>query len=599
MDGTHARVTAQLLLARGEPNEALPEAKRAVSLLREAGDLYQVARSLVVLGRAEEGCGGARRARDAFAEAREIFGMCGASAPLAAIEAHVARPEAGDPETAENFDAICRVMQAVAAIRDPDRLLEAMLDVAIEHVNAERGFVVLYSGGGSGGGSSAGSSEHEVRASRDISAESAAELARVSRRILAAAGSAASTVTSDSAIADPRFRDAPSVIAHNILSVLCAPLRVSGRTLGFIYLDNRRRTTRFSAGSVRFVEAFAVQAAFALERANEVRTLETALRGARQDPALIGKSPAIQRVLQLIERAAEMDHLPVYITGENGTGKELVATMLHRESPRASRPFLRVNCAAFSESLIESELFGHERGAFTGATFARPGIFERANGGTLFLDEIGEIPQNVQIKLLRVLQELTLTRVGGSKEIRVDVRILSATNADLERRVLAGQFRPDVFYRLQGLHIHLPPLRERLSDIPDLVRHFLDGYERSYRRAPLSITREALDRLQSYAWPGNVRQLEREVHQALALALAHGNLIRKEDLSSTVLSGAGVPRVAPAVNLWEQVATTEREAVLNALRQTGWNNSRAASLLGCTEGAVRKKIRKYRLLRDR
>ncbi len=590
-DGLVARGRGNVFRASEQIAEALVEARRGVALLRQAGDLYQVARTLVEVGELEEKSGKLRRAREAFAEAREIFLACGVESRAAAIDSRTGPAGSGDPESSENFEAICRVMETVAAIREPDRLLATMLDLAIEHVNAERGFIVLYTGDGSG--------EHEVRASREIAPDNAADLARLSRRILAAAGAGPAAVSSERAIDDPRFQDAPSVIAHNVLSVICAPLRVGGRILGFIYLDNRRRTTRFTEGSVRFVEAFAVQAAFALERAHEMRSLETALRGPWQDPSLIGRSPAIQRVLQLVDRAAEMDHLPVFITGENGTGKELVASLLQKKSARRARPFLRVNCAAFSESLIESELFGHERGAFTGATFARPGIFERANGGTLFLDEIGEIPQGVQIKLLRILQELTLTRVGGSKEIRVDVRLISATNADLERRVANGHFRPDVFYRLQGLHIHLPPLRERLSDIPELVRHFLDGYEITYRRGPLSVTQEALDRLQSCAWPGNVRQLEREIHQALALALAHGHLIRKEDLSATVLSGEAKARgVSARTNLWEHVEYAERELLLEALRRAGWVNTRAASILGCTEGAVRKKIKKYRLMKD-
>jgi transcriptional regulator with GAF, ATPase, and Fis domain/ATP/maltotriose-dependent transcriptional regulator MalT len=588
--GMIARARARLLEAAGRTREALAAARRAASLSRDGADVHEVALSCVVLARLEARCGSPRRAREAAAEAREIFERCGARPGLDSVDALSLDAPAVDATTSEDFEAICRVMRTVAAIREPDRLLDAMLDVALEHLSAERGFVVLYSGG---------SGQHEVRAARDITRESADELARVSRRILAAAGAGPTLVASDRAIDDPRFRDAPSVIAHNILSVICAPLSIAGRALGFIYVDNRRRTSPFSAADRRFVEAFALQAAFALERANEIRSLETALRVSRSDPVLVGKSPAVQRVLQLVDRAAEMDHLPVFITGENGTGKELVAGMLQSRSPRRGRPFIRVNCAAFSETLIESELFGHERGAFTGAAFARPGIFERAHGGTLFLDEIGEIPQAVQLKLLRVLQELTVTRVGGSKDVRVDVRILSATNADLEQRVAAGLFRPDVFYRLQGLHIHLPPLRERLGDIPDLVRHFLDGLEHIYRRGPLSITQEALDVLQAYSWPGNVRQLEREVHRALALALARGNLIRREDISSAVATRQSAPAPSPErTRLRERIESTERQTLRQALVDAGWVNTRAARALGVTEGAIRKKIKKYGLSRE-
>lgn len=590
LEGLLVREKARLLQRRGRAAEGLAEARRAVSLFGAAADQHETARSLVVLADLERAVGSRRRAREALREAGEIFARCGVARHQQAIESALAAAGSGDLDAAENFEAICRVMEAIAAIREPDRLLAVMLDLAIEHVGAERGFVVLYTGDGTG--------DHEVRAAREIAPAAAEELARVSRRILAAASAAEGAVASERAIDDPRFRDAPSVLTHNVLSVICAPLRITARTLGFIYVDNRRRASRFTPGDVRFIEAFAVQAAFALERAKEIRDLEWALRGAREDPTLVGRSPAIQRVLQLIDRAAPMDRLPVLITGESGTGKELVADLLHKRSPRRDRPFLKVNCAAFSETLIESELFGHERGAFTGAAFSRAGIFERANGGTLFLDEVGEIPEPVQIKLLRVLQELTLTRVGGTREIKVDVRLFSATNADLAGRMAARLFRPDVYYRLEGLKIHLPSLRERVADIPDLVRHFLDDHERVYGRDPLSITREALEILQAYPWPGNVRELEKEVHRALALALPHGNLIRKEDLSASLLAGEARPaEPARGASLRDEVERAEKEALVRALREAGWVNTRAAAILHCTEGAIRKKIRKYGIVK--
>ncbi|MFN0150036.1 MAG: sigma 54-interacting transcriptional regulator [bacterium] len=586
-----ARAAAELLLFSGNMEPALAEAKRSVARAREASDTYESACALLLIGDLEERLGRQRRARAAFTEAREIFAACGIARRLDAIDERLSRLASIDAEGAENFEAICRVMGIVASIREPDLLLRTMLDNAIDHVNAERGFVVLYAVDGR--------DEFEIRAARDISPEFATELARVSRRVLAVAGQDAHGISSERAIDDARFRDAPSVIAHNILSVICAPLRVSGRTLGFVYVDNRRRTRRFSPADVRFLEAFAVQTAFALERANEIRALESALRDSGSQEALIGKSPAMQRVHQLIARAAEVDPIPVHITGENGTGKELVATLIQKGSPRMSRPFIRVNCAAFSESLIESELFGHEKGAFTGARFARAGIFERANGGTLLLDEIGEIPESVQLKLLRVLQELTLTRVGGQKEIHTDARIISATNADLQAKVRAGTFRADLFYRLQGLQIQLPPLRDRLGDIPDLVDHFLRRCERLFRKGTLSITPDALEMLQGYSWPGNVRQLDRELQQALALALARGNLIRRDDFSSTIVAWSGNPAPAgPKKSIREEIDRAERDVLLGALRRCGWVKAEAARHLHCSEGLIRKKIKKYGLRKE-
>jgi transcriptional regulator with GAF, ATPase, and Fis domain/Tfp pilus assembly protein PilF len=590
VESLHARASAELLARDGQVDLALTQAKRAVVLSREVSEVFESACALVLAANLEMRLGRHRRARSALLEAREIFATCGLRDREAEIEARIGSLGSGDAEGGENFEAICRVMETVAAIREPDRLLATMLDLAIDHVNAERGFVVLYGGGGR--------EDLEIRAAREISSESAAELARVSRRILAMAGQESRGIISERAVEDARFRDAPSVVAHNVLSVICAPLRVTGRTLGFVYVDNRRRTSRFTPADAAFLEAFAAQTAFALERAHEIQSLETALRETRSEEILIGKSPAIQRVLQLIDSAAHVDHLPVHITGENGTGKELAATLIQKRGQRRDKPFIRVNCAAFSETLIESELFGHEKGAFTGAGFARAGIFERADGGTLFLDEIGEIPESVQLKLLRVLQEFTLTRVGGQKEIRVDVRIISATNADLERRIQTHAFRADLYYRLQGLQIQLPPLRERLSDVPDLVAHFLRGYERTYRKGPLSITPDAMDVLRAYPWPGNVRQLDRELHQALALALPRGNLIRREDFSSTILAGNAVPPRAPdRKSIREHVERAERDVLIDALTRTRWNRSRAAKLLHCSEALVRKKIRKYKLSR--
>jgi len=591
VEAVHARAAAEVLLFAGKIDAALAEAKRSVSLARAASDVYESACALLLVGDLEERRGRQRPARAAFAEAREVFAACGLAGRLAAIDARLSRLVSADTEGAENFEAICRVMESVASIREPDLLLRSMLDNAIDHVNAERGFVVLYG--------LEGRDDLEIRAAREISPESATELARVSRRILAVAGQEARGISSERAIDDARFRDAPSVVTHNILSVICAPLRVSGRTLGFVYVDNRRRTRRFSQADVRFVEAFAVQTAFALERANEIRTLQSALRDNESDDVLVGKSPSMQRVHQLITRAAEVDPIPVHITGENGTGKELVATLIQKRSPRAPRPFIRVNCAAFSESLIESELFGHEKGAFTGAGFARAGIFERANGGTLLLDEIGEIPESVQLKLLRVLQELTLTRVGGQKEIQVDVRIISATNADLQGRVRAGTFRADLFYRLQGLQIQLPQLLERLRDIPDLVEHFLRRCERLYRKGTLAITPDALEMLRGYTWPGNVRQLDRELQQALALALARGSLIRRDDFSSTIVAWTGNPApTGPKKSIREELERTEREALLTALRRARWVKAEAARHLHCSEGLIRKKIKKYGLRKE-
>jgi two-component system response regulator AtoC len=250
---------------------------------------------------------------------------------------------------------------------------------------------------------------------------------------------------------------------------------------------------------------------------------------ARKATTFIGNSPAIQQVLAIVERVADT-RTTVLITGESGTGKELIARMLHEKSSRAGGPFVAVSCAAIPETLLEVELFGAVKGAYTGADTDRIGKFEAANGGTLFLDEIGDIPPLIQVKLLRVLQEREIERLGSNKPIPVDVRLVAATNRDLEQAVQEGSFRADLFYRLQVVHIHLPPLRERLEDIPLLVDYFVRKYAAENQRAMRKVCPEALERLQAYPWPGNVRELENTIESAVVLAPPDATVLLPEHL---------------------------------------------------------------------
>lgn len=265
------------------------------------------------------------------------------------------------------------------------------------------------------------------------------------------------------------------------------------------------------------------------------RELEEAIKNRYSFQNIIGKSPAMQKVFYTIEKVAP-SRSTVLITGESGTGKELIAKAIHYHSPRKGKPFVSVNCGALPETLLESELFGHERGAFTGALQQRKGRFELAHEGTLFLDEISEMPLHLQVKLLRVLQEMEFERVGGTQTVRVDVRIIAASNRDLKKEVEAGMFRSDLFYRLNVVNIHLPPLRERREDIPLLVTHFLEKYskETGYSE-PLKVDRDAMQCLMEYNWPGNVRELENVIERAILLSSS--NVITLADLSLEVRQG--------------------------------------------------------------
>lgn len=304
---------------------------------------------------------------------------------------------------------------------------------------------------------------------------------------------------------------------------------------------------------------------------------------------IMGCSPAIEEALNVVARAAP-SRATVLLHGESGTGKELMARAVHEASPRAGRPFVAVNCAALNKGLIESELFGHEKGAFTGADARRTGRFEQADGGTLFLDELAEIPLDVQVKLLRVLQERTIERVGSGVAIAVDVRLIGATNRDLAALVAHGAFREDLFYRLNVVAVDLPPLRQRKGDIPLLVNHFLARYAAENDKAIGEISKEALELLTRYTYPGNVRELQNIVERAVVMA--RGAVVTCADLPAEVQKAAPAPA---ADTLPAQVEELEKKAIAQALGRAGGVQSRAAELLGLTERNLRYKLKKYGL----
>ncbi len=318
--------------------------------------------------------------------------------------------------------------------------------------------------------------------------------------------------------------------------------------------------------------------------------------------SIVGKNEKMQEIYHLIEKVAPTS-ASVLITGESGTGKELVARAIHINSPRENAPFVSVNCAALPETLLESELFGHERGAFTGATAMRKGRFELADTGTLFLDEIGDIPLPLQAKLLRVLQERSFERVGGSRPIRVDVRIVTATNKELKDEVDKGHFREDLYYRLNVLHIHLPPLRERSDDIPMLTNHFINKFAEMLNKPNLRISGDALRYLVNLSWDGNVRELENTIERAAILC--SNDVIRTEDVHPDVTSSqkeenwssdVDFEQFIPAnLPLPEVLSGVEEQMVKRALKEANFVQARAAESLGITKSLLQYKIKKFNL----
>jgi DNA-binding NtrC family response regulator len=318
----------------------------------------------------------------------------------------------------------------------------------------------------------------------------------------------------------------------------------------------------------------------------EIARLRVDLEEAYAPERLLGAAPSMERVRRLVRRAAGSE-ATVLVVGESGTGKELVARALHAAGPRVSAPFVDVNCAALTETLLESELFGHEKGAFTGAVARRRGKFEQAHGGTLFLDEIGDMPLPTQAKILRALQERVFQRIGGDEAIAVDVRVICATHRDLEEAAGRGAFRKDLFYRINTLVVDVPPLRERAGDIPELARHFLARAARDEKRPLRGFSPEALDLLCRHAWPGNVRELQHAVHRAVLVC--DGDTIEPDDLPPAVARGLPAGGRAPE-GLIEAVERLERSMIAAALRTSGGVKARAARALGVTERILSYKM---------
>jgi Nif-specific regulatory protein len=401
-----------------------------------------------------------------------------------------------------------------------------------------------------------------------------------------------------------------SILGGKIHSMIAVPLWRGDEITGLIQTDNRHSAGMFDESDLEVALLLGSQAALAVENATLVSRLRVAEEKARGENVylkrreqgqrmrfenIIGEAPAMKAVFTQLEKVVDT-RATVCIEGETGTGKELIASAVHYKSSRKDKMFVAQNCAALPENLLESELFGHKRGAFTSADADKKGLFEIADGGTLFLDEMGEMPLSLQAKLLRVLQEGTIRPVGATSEKQVDVRIICATNRDLNAEVEKGRFRQDLYYRLMVFPIRLPPLRERRDDIPLLARHFLERYASEYHLELPGFTQEALDALASYSWPGNIRELENEI-QRLVIQAETGCWIEVTDLSPRLRKVEGtVARVAPKKGtLKEMMEQVERWLITEALRENGNNKTRTAAQLGITREGLHKKLAKFTL----
>ncbi|MBD0327173.1 MAG: sigma 54-interacting transcriptional regulator, partial [Pyrinomonadaceae bacterium] len=486
---------------------------------------------------------------------------------------------------ARDLSVLMKISTTINSIRGLEELQRQLLELIFEVVPAQRGAILLVEEG-----------EREFSSVFGLDRRSGPNPAiRVSRTIAQQVLNEGVAILSNDVQDNESFDVAESLISSQIRALVCVPLVLLDRIAGAIYLDTSSAADRFDNDHLQLLTAIAGIAAVALENAQHVEWLESENRRLQADNQLehnmVGESPKLREVYQFISRVAPTDST-VLITGESGTGKELAARAIHLNSPRKSKPFVAVNCAALTETLLESELFGHEKGAFTGAIAQKKGKIEIAEGGTLFLDEIGEMAPILQAKLLRVLQEREFERVGGTRTIKVNIRLIAATNKNLEEAIKAGDFRQDLYYRLNVVSITMPALRERGEDVILLARYFAEKYGEKCNRRVKGISADARARLVNYDWPGNVRELENAIERAVVLGTTER--ILPEDLPEAVLE-TETPNEVASTKYHEAVMEAKKQLIINAIEQSGGNYTEAAKLLGVHPNYLHRLIRNMNL----
>jgi Nif-specific regulatory protein len=488
-------------------------------------------------------------------------------------------------QMARDLSALMKISTKINSIRGLDELRQQLLELVFEVVPAQTGAILLAGDGTEEFASVFGWDRHSG-ANRTV---------RVSRTIVHQVMQEGVAVLGNDVMENEAFGTAQSLIASQVRALLCVPLVLHDKVLGVIYLDTSDPAARFDKDHIQLLTAIAGIAAVALENAKHLEWLEgenERLRAdSRVETSMVGESARMKQIYQFISKVAPTS-ATVLICGESGTGKELAARAIHANSARANKPFVAVNCAAITETLLESELFGHEKGAFTGAIALKKGRFEMADTGTIFLDEVGEMSPLLQTKLLRVLQEREFERVGGTRTIKVDIRLIAATNKELEEAIEQGTFRQDLYYRLNVVQLSMPPLRERREDIPMLANYFTANYSKKCKRRVIGISEEARARLVSYDWPGNVRELENAIERAVVLGTT--DFILPEDLPEAALE-AETPSSMPKTKYHEAIAESKKQLILKAVEQANGNYTGAARLLGVHPNYLHRLIRNMNL----
>ncbi len=563
----HARIATldgrAVLTDLGSNNGTFVNGQKVREQLLQDGDQILIGRTLIAF--------------EAGASTDRAMTVCVRDLDAASVEVRTSvAAEAPEPDPGLHLKRLYEIARLAGSTLDARALLEGLAAALLEALEADTAVGLLEDG-----------SEPVVRrrgerAGQVVVSRAILERARANREALLV-----SCVPQDAGLKGRR-----SLVEEGVRSVVCAPITRGGRPLGVLYADARRPGREFGPGDLELLRAAAQLAASSLDNArayerarDRAADLEASGGGARR---VIAADPKMIEVLALVDRVAAADST-VLLLGESGTGKEVLARAIHERSARPGGPFVALNCAAIVETLLESELFGYEKGAFTGAHRARPGKFEAAEGGTLFLDEIGELSPGFQAKLLRVLEDRTFFRVGGTVPIRVDVRVVAATNRDLQKAIRDSAFREDLYYRLAVVTIVIPPLRERRDDLPLLAHHFLESVRRRTKKSVRAISQEALEALARYPWPGNVRELENVIERAVILA--DGDTLEEKALPAEIRE----PRAAQPEETPIRLEDAEKGCIRRALEKTGGKKGEASKLLGISWPTLNKKIREYGL----
>ncbi|HEX2120024.1 MAG TPA: sigma 54-interacting transcriptional regulator [Thermoanaerobaculia bacterium] len=599
---------------RGEREAAAAKFESARATFEEIDVPYELARLLFDIGILRED---SEEATQTIRSAIRIFERLDASLDLERARGALFRIRPAGKAPDQGVVGLYEIVKIINSTLDLNEVLNRVLEVCIRRLRAERGMLILLD---------PLTGALRTRVARNIKEAAEGDARRSPQSIVKEVIQSGQSVMSADARADDRFVASESVAADNILSILCVPLIIKERIAGAIYIDHRQARHLFSQKDLSFLEAFADQAAIAIENARlyeeleeartrlslENETLRREVLVEKHLDSIIGQSEAVAKT-QFAIRKASAGHSTVLVRGESGTGKGLVARIIHNIGPRRNGPFIKFNCAALPETLAESELFGHEKGSFTGADRRKLGRFELANNGTIFLDEIGKMTLAMQAKLLRVVEDKEFERVGGTQTIKTDVKIIAATNLELEKAIEEGTFREDLFYRLNIIPIMLPPLRERKDDIPLLAEHFIRKICKDLGIDNKRLEPGVLDLFQRYDWPGNVRELEATLHRAIVMS--NGDTVTKHefynlysDTAPALASGEG-PVAMPSALLTpmvgkmditsdvydEVMSTVDKQLILRALESSGGRIREAARRLGLARNTLKSKIQRYNI----